>query len=179
MPTSRALALTGLAASLPALLPRMRADVEADGALRRSTATAMWGVYALATGLYADALRNGTRARPATRAAAAAAAAAGLGLTAAAMGTFRSASQITGTSAGTLETDGIYRLSRNPQYLGFVLAGAAGAVARRSPLALALTAAYAGICRWWIPVEERALQREFGEAYDAYRARTGRWLTLP
>lgn len=61
-------------------------------------------------------------------------------------------------------------------YAGYVIAGTAGAVERSSRLALGLTATYAGICRWWVAVEERALQRRFGAEYQAFKATTPRWL---
>ena len=30
--------------------------------------------------------------------------------------------------------------------------------------------------RWYIPFEEKAMQRVFGEEYDAYRRRVRRWI---
>jgi protein-S-isoprenylcysteine O-methyltransferase Ste14 len=30
--------------------------------------------------------------------------------------------------------------------------------------------------RWYIPFEEKALQRKFGEQYDAYKRTTRRWV---
>lgn len=76
-----------------------------------------------------------------------------------------------------LVTDGPFRISRNPMYLGFaaVLLGSALALGTVTPLiacALFLLAAD----RWYIPFEERACEARFGEAYRSYRARTRRWL---
>ncbi len=79
--------------------------------------------------------------------------------------------------ASSLQTGGIYAISRNPMYLGLLLA-------------------YLGIClfvgNWWtllltpllilivqrvvIIKEESYLQRAFGAEYDAYRARVRRWI---
>lgn len=73
----------------------------------------------------------------------------------------------------------MYRISRNPQYVGLVVAATAGALARRSPLALALAGVYAAVCRWWVAVEERALERRFGDEYRRFQSATPRWLGLP
>jgi protein-S-isoprenylcysteine O-methyltransferase Ste14 len=104
---------------------------------------------------------------------------AGLGAVAAGMGAFSVARQVTGTDPGDLKDGGLYRYSRNPQYVGFVLAGAGAAVARRSVPAAALTAGYAAICAWWVRVEERSLNRTFGHDYDRYQRRTPRWGVTP
>lgn len=53
------------------------------------------------------------------------------------------------------------------------------ATAFRSGPALALTAAVAGVYRWWVPVEEAALTKTFGGPYTAYRTRASRWLGAP
>lgn len=113
------------------------------------------------------------------RAAGVTACVAGLGAVAAGMGAFSGARQVTGTDPGDLKDGGVYRYSRNPQYVGFVLAGAGAAVARRSVPAAALTAGYAAICAWWVRVEERSLHRTFGHDYDRYQRRTPRWVGRP
>lgn len=169
----------GLAAGLAALLPRMRRDFEATGTFDRSTATAMWAAYGLGAALYADAVRDGSPAAPAAKAAGAAAFVAGVGLTAAGMGAFGSAGKVAGTEASGLETGGVYRLSRNPQYAGFVVAGLGGALARRSRVAAALAAGYGLVCAWWVRVEERALEREYSHEYRVFRSSTPRWLGVP
>ncbi|MBB4267996.1 methyltransferase family protein [Roseospira visakhapatnamensis] len=76
-----------------------------------------------------------------------------------------------------LHTDGLFRWSRNPMYLGFALmtAGAALLFGTLTPLLLAVL--FAVICdRWYIRFEERAMQAAFGDAYAAYRQRTRRWV---
>jgi protein-S-isoprenylcysteine O-methyltransferase Ste14 len=78
---------------------------------------------------------------------------------------------------GTLVTDGLFRWSRNPMYLGFVLllAGTAIFLGAATPfLAVVLFALIAD--RWYIAFEERALERKFGEDYAAYMRRTRRWI---
>ena len=101
-------------------------------------------------------------------------------MTAAGMQPFGDASEVTGSRPRPeLTTGGVYRVSRNPQYVGYLLAGAAGAVARRSLPAFGLTAAYGVLCAWWVPVEERALLREFGDDYRRFCDQSPRWLGRP
>lgn len=78
---------------------------------------------------------------------------------------------------GVLVTNGLFRWSRNPMYLGFVLllAGTAILLGAATPfLAVVLFALIAD--RWYIAFEERALERKFGEDYAAYMRRTRRWI---
>ena len=77
---------------------------------------------------------------------------------------------------GQLVTDGPFRYSRNPMYLGFflLLLGAAFFVntwcALLAPLAFLIAAMF-----WYIPFEERRLRDTFGAAYDDYAWTTRRW----
>lgn len=76
-----------------------------------------------------------------------------------------------------LVTGGVFRLTRNPMYLGFALVafGAAALSGALSPFVLA--AGFVAISdRWYIRFEEEALRRAFGEPYERYAARTRRWL---
>lgn len=77
-----------------------------------------------------------------------------------------------------LVTSGIYRLSRNPMYLGMVLLLMAWATWLGSLLALGVGPALfvLFITRFQIIPEERALQARFGNAYRWYAARVRRWL---
>jgi len=68
---------------------------------------------------------------------------------------FAGPGQVSGTNPGGLVTTGIYRISRNPQYIGYLLALSGLTLARRSKDAAALTLAVAAVYRWWIPIEER------------------------
>lgn len=72
---------------------------------------------------------------------------------------------------------GIYRITRNPMYLGFALILAAWSMwlAHIAGLA-ALLAFVMYIDTVQIPPEEAALRARFGRAFDAYAARVGRWL---
>ncbi|MFN4158903.1 MAG: methyltransferase family protein [Gemmobacter sp.] len=76
-----------------------------------------------------------------------------------------------------LVTGGVFRLSRNPIYLGdaLVLAGAIlwWDVAHAFPILLAFMAL---IQRRFILPEEAVLRRLFGTAFEDWAARTGRWI---
>jgi protein-S-isoprenylcysteine O-methyltransferase Ste14 len=76
-----------------------------------------------------------------------------------------------------LVTEGVYRLSRNPMYLGLVLMLIAWAIwlGTASPWAVPpLFAILMTISQ--IAPEERALETVFGETYVAYRRHVNRWI---
>ena len=76
-----------------------------------------------------------------------------------------------------LATDGLYRLSRNPIYVGFAITYVGLAVAMDSVLVLLLLIPCLFVVdRFVIRREERYLSAKFGADYDAYRARVRRWL---
>ena len=77
---------------------------------------------------------------------------------------------------GALVIQGLYGISRNPMYLGLVLAGFGAALASATLAAVVLSTAFALVVRYWyIAYEERAMRRKFGERYEAYCRRVGRW----
>ncbi|QYK40421.1 MAG: isoprenylcysteine carboxylmethyltransferase family protein [Paracoccaceae bacterium] len=77
-----------------------------------------------------------------------------------------------------LVTGGVFRLSRNPIYLAdtLILAGAIlwWDVAHAAPLVFFFMALIQ--FRFILP-EEMALRRRFGDSYDIWAARTGRWIS--
>ncbi|MBS0396154.1 MAG: isoprenylcysteine carboxylmethyltransferase family protein [Proteobacteria bacterium] len=80
-------------------------------------------------------------------------------------------------AASHLVTGGVYRWTRNPMYLGLLLLLAAWALWMRSAAPWVVLPLFVGFLTVaQIRPEEAALQRRFGEAYDAYRARVRRWL---
>ncbi|GGR51478.1 protein-S-isoprenylcysteine O-methyltransferase Ste14 [Nocardioides luteus] len=82
--------------------------------------------------------------------------------------------------ASAVVTEGPFRHTRNPMYVAMAGLLTAHAVLRGGWLSFVPVAAFvAGIDRTQIPAEEQALSSGFGEAYDAYRATTPRWLRLP
>lgn len=78
---------------------------------------------------------------------------------------------------GILVTDGLFRYTRNPMYLGLsiFLAGAWLLLGSLSPLGI--VAAFLLIAnRWYIAYEEQRLAAIFGKAYKDYQAKTPRWI---
>lgn len=74
-------------------------------------------------------------------------------------------------------TTGIYRLTRNPMYLGLMLAYAGLALTMASPAAgLLLVPLFFIMDRLIIPREEAYLARRFGADYEAFRGRVRRWI---
>jgi protein-S-isoprenylcysteine O-methyltransferase Ste14 len=79
--------------------------------------------------------------------------------------------------ASQLVAAGVYRITRNPMYLGLLLGLIALAVYLAAPLALAGPVIFAGyIHRFQIRPEERALEAKFGSVYVNYKQRVRRWL---
>ena len=79
--------------------------------------------------------------------------------------------------ADKLVTEGPFRYTRNPMYLGLslVLAGIWLLLGALSPL-LGMLIFVVTADRWYIAFEEHMLQRKFGPAFDAYRAKVRRWI---
>lgn len=79
--------------------------------------------------------------------------------------------------ASALVMSGIYRHTRNPMYLGFLILLFAWGIFLSNAAAFGLIPLFV-VClnRFQILPEERALNARFGEQFAAYRARTPRWL---
>ena len=76
-----------------------------------------------------------------------------------------------------LVTSGIYRLTRNPIYVGMAIIHAGVAIGMDSPLALILLLpCLVVVDRFVIAREEIYLQARFGPDYLAYRQEVRRWL---
>lgn len=72
---------------------------------------------------------------------------------------------------------GIYRITRNPMYVGMLLGLVAWTMFLGNPLALVGPVAFVlYINRFQISPEERALTQLFGEPYRVYLARVRRWI---
>lgn len=79
--------------------------------------------------------------------------------------------------ASALVTRGIYRVTRNPMYVGLCCFLLAWAFHLSALLPFAGPAAFAAyVTRFQIVPEERTLERIFGAAYTHYAARVRRWL---
>jgi protein-S-isoprenylcysteine O-methyltransferase Ste14 len=79
--------------------------------------------------------------------------------------------------SNTLVTDGLFRISRNPMYLGFVLIliGAAAVMGSLTPY-LVIPVFAILLQRIFIAVEERMLEKKFGQSWLAYKEKVRRWI---
>lgn len=80
-------------------------------------------------------------------------------------------------AASTLVVGSIYRLSRNPMYLGMLLVLLAWGVALAHVLAIAGAVAFVPLMnRLQIRPEERTLAARFGAGFAEYQSKVRRWL---
>ena len=76
-----------------------------------------------------------------------------------------------------LVSGGVYRMSRNPVYLAFlVFIAGLGCANNSAAVLLAAVPAFAALNWYTIPHEEAYLRRQLGAAYDEYAARVRRWI---
>ena len=79
--------------------------------------------------------------------------------------------------SANLVVDGVYRLSRNPMYLGFLFVLCAwGLFLGSLPALLLLPAFVLYMNRFQILPEERFMGQKFGASYDRYRSEVRRWI---
>jgi len=79
--------------------------------------------------------------------------------------------------ATALVKTGIYKITRNPMYVGLVFFLSAWCIYLESPVALIMVAGFVVYVHvFQILPEERALVRLFGEEYRDYQSRVRRWL---
>lgn len=84
---------------------------------------------------------------------------------------------LTPSASSSVVSGGVYRVSRNPMYLGFLLALAGWAVyLSNAGAALLLPAFVAYMTQYQIKPEERALLAKFGSEFAQYASRVRRWL---
>lgn len=138
-----------------------------------ATAATMW--------LIARQTRNFAIAIPASRLIAGALALLGVLIAVAGVRSFRKAqttiNPLKPESATSLVDFGIYRLTRNPMYIGMLLVLIAFAVLLSNPLALLGLAAFVVYMnRFQIAPEEAALTMLFGQKYTNYKTRVRRWI---
>jgi protein-S-isoprenylcysteine O-methyltransferase Ste14 len=80
-------------------------------------------------------------------------------------------------TTSTMVTSGVYRLSRNPMYLGFFFVLIGWAAVLSHILAFALLPLFVVYMnRFQILPEERALSAKFGQDFTKYRHSVRRWL---
>lgn len=136
-------------------------------------ALAMWGLACITPRMDADIVLQGI--------AAGLIALVGLGICVAGVLAFRRAdttvNPLQPQTASTLVTDGVYRITRNPMYLGLALMLLGWAVWLAAPLTLAGVVVFVlFIQRFQIIPEERAMARLFGEHFITYKSRVRRWI---
>lgn len=136
-------------------------------------ALAMWGLACITPRMDADIVLQGI--------AAGLIALVGLGICVAGVLAFRRAATTVNPlqpqTASTLVTDGVYRITRNPMYLGLALMLLGWAVWLAAPLTLAGVVVFVlFIQRFQIIPEERAMARLFGEHFITYKSRVRRWI---
>src|SRR5262249_28759882 len=73
-----------------------------------------------------------------------------------------------------LVTDGVYGVIRHPSYLGLLVLSLGWALAFRSAVGVLLVALTIPPLVARIRAEEALLRAQFGDEYEAYRARTSR-----
>lgn len=95
----------------------------------------------------------------------------GIGLLSAALAELGFVARFSGAPRPGLTTEGIFRFSRHPQVLGLILTMSGVALTGRSGLALALTGAPAVGLLVAMPLQERRLERAFGDPCRRYRAK--------
>ena len=79
--------------------------------------------------------------------------------------------------ASSMVTEGVYRYTRNPMYLGLACAMLAWGLYLQNIAALLFVIAFvAYMTHFQIKPEERALQAIFGDEYVSFKSRVRRWL---
>ena len=77
----------------------------------------------------------------------------------------------------TLVTRGPYRFTRNPMYVSLLLVSLGAAFWVGTPPMFAVPVIVFCITNWvHIPFEEAKMHRQFGAAYEAYKAKVRRWI---
>ena len=78
---------------------------------------------------------------------------------------------------GVFVTEGLFQISRNPMYLGFVLSLIGVSILLGSLAPFTVVALFVSITdRWYISFEERAMAEKFGQTYLDYKRRVRRWI---
>jgi protein-S-isoprenylcysteine O-methyltransferase Ste14 len=84
---------------------------------------------------------------------------------------------LTPSASSSVVTSGVYRVSRNPMYLGFLMALAGWAVYLSNAGAAVFVPAFvAYMTQYQIKPEERALRAKFGVDFERYMADVRRWV---
>ncbi len=80
-------------------------------------------------------------------------------------------------NASSLVNSGMYKITRNPMYLGMVIVMIAWGLYLTNVFSIAFVASFVlYMTRFQIKPEEAALEKLFGEDYTIYKSRVRRWL---
>lgn len=80
-------------------------------------------------------------------------------------------------SPDKLVTEGPFRFSRNPMYLGMLLVLFGTGIRLGALESLYFIALFFAVANWWyIPFEEGKMDKMFGEQFTAYKKQVRRWL---
>jgi protein-S-isoprenylcysteine O-methyltransferase Ste14 len=84
------------------------------------------------------------------------------------------------TPADKIVTKGVYRISRNPGYVGDFLVNTSIGIACLSWVFLLAAIAFFLLLRYYVVVvEEPFLTKKYGDTYREYMNRTPRWIGIP
>ncbi|MBU0907763.1 MAG: isoprenylcysteine carboxylmethyltransferase family protein [Nanoarchaeota archaeon] len=73
--------------------------------------------------------------------------------------------------------DGVYKLSRNPMYLGMLAILFGVSVLFGDLLSFLFPILFLIIMNWFfIPLEEKNMEKQFGKKYREYKNKVGRWI---
>jgi protein-S-isoprenylcysteine O-methyltransferase Ste14 len=92
---------------------------------------------------------------------------------------FVAAVNLINTPTNRPATNGLYRISRNPIYLGTFLIFFSVGIACASWLFLLLIAVFVALQDILIAPEERWCLEKYGDAYREYMNKTPRWIGIP
>lgn len=78
---------------------------------------------------------------------------------------------------GTLTREGLFQLSRNPMYLGFVISLLGVGICLGAASPFLVCGAFVLLTHfWYIRIEEQALLKKFGSQYVEYQRMVRRWI---
>lgn len=92
---------------------------------------------------------------------------------------FRSFQRMSGIDTSKLIDFGIYRYSRNPQNVGWVLFLLGIAILGKSLFSILFVLIFILLFSLYLPIEEKYLDSIFGESYREYCKKTPRYFGLP
>jgi protein-S-isoprenylcysteine O-methyltransferase Ste14 len=163
---------------------RVRAEYKSPGTLSTPTVVIVWVLYFFHAGMTAFAAWHSLWPLPVSNILAMLIGSflivIGVTFFTAAILEFRSFQRMSGQKNNELVTSGVYRWSRNPQNVGWMMTLLGVALLGKSAGALLLVLLFSLLLHIYIVyVEEGFLESVYGEAYRQYRDSTARYLGIP